>query len=171
MSGFLFLVFNQFSPVFNVLRGQKWGHELRKELSCSATSSRLLSYVCIYIRSLRPKTGKRRRMLADFTYSLSRGMFTAQQKVIIDFHATNSLCHQKKPLRAISLQRRFLYALKISVVRDFLWSSVGSLSLPFFKSAVIQCNKNHPSERNTNCSSYSSAFFRCSGTDFSTASA
>lgn len=59
----------------------------------------------------------------------------------------------------------------MTVVRDFLCPAVGSFSLPFLRSAVIQCSRNHPSEWNTNCSSYALTFLRCAGTDSSTASA
>ena len=65
----------------------------------------------------------------------------------------------------------FAYTLAISVVKAFRCPSVGSFSLPFFKSVVMQCNRNHPSAWNTNCNSYSSIFLRCAGTDSSTASA
>ena len=84
---------------------------------------------------------------------------------------SKNFCRNRGSRRRKTCSGPFAYTLAISVVRDFLWPLVGSFSLPFFRSAVIQCTRNHPSAWNTNCNSYALIFLRCAGTDSSTASA
>ncbi len=84
---------------------------------------------------------------------------------------SKNFCRNRGSRRRKTYSGPFAYTLAISVVKAFRCPSVGSFSLPFFKSVVMQCNRNHPSAWNTNCNSYSSIFLRCAGTDSSTASA
>lgn len=77
------------------------------------------------------------------------------QYVLRNFSNESLKCQhiRKEYRRRRTCSGKCFYTLAISVVRDFFCPSVGSFSLPFFKSAVMQCTRNHPSAWNTNCSS------------------